>query len=108
MQVVRTSPLVFGSLAVALSLFANFAQATPIMGQSSELVSSARSAEIHAVRPSTIEDFFLIGSAIDIAQFTRVVMAMAANGLILGNETAWLFRSPTQLAKLELGFSAQI
>ena len=71
-------------------------------------ITEKKNSDVEAVKPTAIEDFFFIGSVIDIKEFTRAVMAMAANGLILGNETAWLFRSPTQLAKLALGFNTQI
>ena len=108
MTVVRTPQIYLVTLAIALSLSAGHAQATPIVSQWSEQLQSTQSADIQTAKPSAIEDFFFIGSAIDIKQFTRAVMAMAANGLILGNETAWLFRSPTQLAKLALGFNNQI
>ena len=78
------------------------------MSQWSEQIQSIKGADIETIKPTAMEDFFVIGGTMDIAQFTHAVMAMAANGLILGNETAWLFRSPTQLAKLAVGFNTQI
>ena len=108
MKVARTSQVFLATLVVALCLSTEAAQATPITSQWSDQLQSKKNSDVEAVKPTAIEDFFFIGSVIDIKEFTRAVMAMAANGLILGNETAWLFRSPTQLAKLALGFNTQI
>ena len=108
MKAVRTTRFFLAALFVGVSLFISTAQATPIMSQWSEQLQSKKNSDVEAAKPTAIEDFFFIGSVIEIKEFTRAVMAMAANGLILGNETAWLFRSPTQLAKLALGFNTQI
>ena len=89
-------------------MFSGSANATPITTLWTEQFQPIKTSDVEAAKSATAEDWFILGNVLDIAQVTRIVLAMAANGIILGNETAWLFRSPTQLAKLALGFNNQI